>query len=297
MTYSEITSNKRRTWVLVILMSTLIIGLSWLIGLSSGLEPSATIALGTIFATIYSLISYYASSSITLAVSGAKPIEKSQAPDLFNIVENLCIANGQPLPAIYIIEDRSPNAFATGRGPETASIAFTTGILALLDRKELEGVAAHELSHVKNYDIRVMTLVVVLVGCISLMANILIHIRIRGDSKDNNLGLIFMIIGIVLAILSPLIAELIQLAVSRSREFLADASGALLTRYPDGLASALQKIENANIPLQNPNPATAHLFLSNPFGATAESRSFFRNLFATHPPIEERIKRLRSMGR
>lgn len=279
-------------------MSSLVIGLSWLFGKMNGLDTAQSIALGTMIATVYSLISYYASSSITLAVSGAKPIEKSQAPDLFNIVENLCIANGQPMPAVYIIEDQSPNAFATGRSPETASIAFTTGILALLDRKELEGVAAHELSHVKNYDIRVMTIVVVLVGCISLLANILIRSRFRREGdKDNNLGLIFMIIGIVLAVLSPIIAKLIQLAVSRSREFLADASGALLTRYPDGLASALQKIENANIPLQNPNHATAHLFLNNPFGATAESRSFFTNLFATHPPIEERIKRLRSMGK
>lgn len=296
--YSDIQKNKRKTWLLIVLMSTIVVGLSWFIGALNNVDAPTSIAIGTVIATIYSLISYYASSSITLAVSSAKPIEKSQAPDLFNIVENLCIANGQPMPAVYIIEDQSPNAFATGRDPQTASIVFTTGILALLDRKELEGVAAHELSHVKNYDIRVMTLVVVLVGLISLIANILIHTRMRReDSKDNNIGLILMIAGIVLAILSPLVAQLIQLAVSRSREYLADASGALLTRFPEGLASALTKIEHANIPLQNPNHATAHLFLSNPFGATQESRSFFTNLFSTHPPIADRIARLNAMGR
>ncbi len=296
--YSDIAKNKRRTWVLVLIMSVIVIGMSWLLGTLNGLDAEGSIILGTIIATIYSLISYYGSASIALSVSGAKPIVKAQAPDIYNVVENLCIANGQPTPAIYIIEDASPNAFATGRDPEHASIAFTTGILALLTREELEGVAAHELSHVKNYDIRVMTIVVVLVGLISLIADILIHTRIgRGNSKDNGGAAILMIVGIVLAILSPLFAQLIQLAVSRSREYLADASGALLTRYPEGLASALTKIEAHGAPMQHANRATAHLFLSNPFGATKESRSWFSNMFSTHPPIEDRIARLRSMGR
>lgn len=296
--YSDIAKNKRRTWVLVLIMSVIVIGMSWLLGTLNGLDAGGSIILGTIIATIYSLISYYGSASIALSVSGAKPIVKAQAPDIYNVVENLCIANGQPTPAIYIIEDASPNAFATGRDPEHASIAFTTGILALLTREELEGVAAHELSHVKNYDIRVMTIVVVLVGLISLIADILIHTRIgRGNSKDNGGATILMIVGIVLAILSPLFAQLIQLAVSRSREYLADASGALLTRYPEGLASALTKIEAHGTPMQHANRATAHLFLSNPFGATKESRSWFSNMFSTHPPIEDRIARLRSMGR
>jgi len=296
--YSEITSNKRRTWVLIILMSSIVVGLSWFIGSLAGLEAAPSIILGTIIATIYSLVSYYASSSIALSVSGAKPIVKSQAPDLYNVIENLCIANGQKTPAIYIIEDASPNAFATGRDPEHASVAFTTGLLALLTREELEGVAAHELSHVKNYDIRVMTIVVVLVGLISLISSILIHVRIgRGDSKNGNAALILMLVGILLAVLSPIFAQAIQLAISRSREYLADASGALLTRYPEGLASALTKIGAKGVPMQNANHATAHLFLSNPFGATKEKRSWFSNLFATHPPIEDRIARLRNMGR
>ncbi len=296
--YSEIASNKRRTWILVLVMSTVVIGMSWLLGTLNGLDASGSIILGTVIATIYGLFSYYGSASIALSVSGAKPIAKAQAPDLYNIVENLCIANGQPTPAIYIIEDASPNAFATGRDPEHASIAFTTGILAILTRDELEGVAAHELSHVKNYDIRVMTIVVVLVGLISLIADILIHMRIsRNNDRDNNAAGILMIIGIVLAILSPIFAQLIQFAISRSREYLADASGALLTRYPEGLASALAKIEAQGKPMQHANHATAHLFLSNPFGATTKTRSWLSNVFSTHPPIEDRITRLRNMGR
>ena len=296
--YSDIASNKRRTWVLIVMMSVIVIGLSWLIGAMYQIDAGTSIIIGTMIATVYSIFSYYGSSSIALSVSGAKQITKAQAPDLYNVVENLCIANGQQTPKIYIIDDASPNAFATGRDPEHASIAFTTGILALLTREELEGVAAHELSHVKNYDIRVMTIVVVLVGLISLIADVLIHFRIgRGDDKGGNFGLILMIVGIVLAILSPLFAQIIQLAISRSREYLADASGALLTRYPEGLASALTKIEAHGVPMKNANHATAHLFLSNPFGAKKESRSWFSNLFSTHPPMNERISRLRNMGR
>ncbi len=293
--YNDITHNKRRTWLLVIAMSVMIIGLSALIGGMNGADPGPSIIVGTIFATVYSLISYYASSSVALSVSGAKRIEKAQAPDLYNLIENLCIANGQPMPAVYIIDDASPNAFATGRDPEHASIAFTTGILKLLTREELEGVAAHELSHVKNYDIRVMTIVVVLVGLISLIADIMIHLRFRGSDK-NNAGIALVLIGIALALLSPIFAKIIQLAVSRSREYLADASGALLTRYPEGLARALEKIENVARPLQHANHATAHLYISNPFGADG-TRSFFSNLFSTHPPVADRVTRLRSMGR
>jgi heat shock protein HtpX len=293
--YTDIAQNKRRTWFLIIAMSVIIVGLSGFIGAANGADPGPSIILGTIFATVYSLISYYASASVALTVSGAKRIEKSQAPDLYNLVENLCIANGQPMPAVYIIDDASPNAFATGRDPEHAAIAFTTGILQLLTREELEGVAAHELSHVKNYDIRVMTVVVVLVGLISLIADLMLHMRIRGNDK-NNAGLVLVLVGVALAILSPLFAKIIQLAVSRSREYLADASGALLTRYPEGLARALEKIEGVAKPLERANHATAHLYISNPFGAEGK-RSFFSNLFSTHPPVADRIARLRSMGR
>ncbi len=276
-------------------MSVFIVGLFGIIGAAGGGDPAPSIMLGTMFATIYCLISYYASSRVALGVSGAKLIEKSQAPDLFNLVENLCIANGQTMPKVYIIDDASPNAFATGRDPEHASIAFTTGILKLLTREELEGVVAHELSHIKNYDIRVMTIVVVLVGLISLIADILIHLRIRGNDK-NNAGLILMLVGIVLAILSPIFAKVIQLAISRSREYLADASGALLTRYPEGLARALEKIDATATPLQHANHATAHLYISNPFGGET-ARSFYAHLFSTHPPVAERVSRLRGMGR
>lgn len=293
--YNDIAHNKRRTWLLITAMSVIIVGLSALIGGLNGADPGPSIIFGTIFASIYSLISYYASASVALTVSGAKRIEKAQAPDLYNLVENLCIANGQPMPAVYIIDDASPNAFATGRDPEHASVAFTTGILKLLTREELEGVVAHELSHVKNYDIRVMTIVVVLVGLISLIADIMIHMRFRGNEK-NGAGLALVLIGIALAILSPVFAKIIQLAVSRSREYLADASGALLTRYPEGLARALEKIEGTAQPLQRSNHATAHLYISNPFGADGK-RSFFSNLFSTHPPVADRVMRLRNMGR
>lgn len=278
-------------------MSSIVIGLSWFIGAINGVETGPSIIMGTMFASVYSLISYYASSSIALAVSGAKAIQKSQAPELYNIVENLCIANGQPTPAIYIIQDASPNALATGRDPEHASIAFTTGLLNILTHEEIEGVAAHELSHVKNYDIRVMTVVVVLVGLISLIADLLIYSRFKSGDKDSgNAGIILFFIGIVLAVLSPLFAQIIQLAISRSREYLADASGALLTRYPEGLARALEKIGTVEQPIQKANHATAHLYISNPFGNKA-TQSFFSKLFSTHPPITDRVARLRSMGR
>jgi heat shock protein HtpX len=296
--YSQITRNKQKTWALIIVMSSVVVGLSWLVGYINGIDMWSSIIIGTIIATLYSLISYYSSASIALSVSGATRIEKRDAPDLYNLVENLCIANGQTMPAVYIIDDPSPNAFATGRDPEHASIAFTTGILQLLNREELEGVTAHELSHVKNYDIRVMTIVVVLVGLIALIGDLLLHLRFRGsDDRNNSSVAIFAIVGIALAILSPLIAQLIQFAVSRSREYLADASGALLTRYPEGLASALEKIGRSETPMRNANHATAHLFISNPFGETSKARSFLHNLFSTHPPIEKRITALRTMGR
>lgn len=297
--YNEISANKRKTWFLITLVSALLIGLIWAIGGAYGMDSMSAILVGTLFATVYSLFSYYFSDSIALATSGAKQITKQQAPELWNIVENLCIANGQPMPKVYVIQDASLNAFATGRDPEHASVAFTTGLLAALTKQELEGVAAHELSHVKNYDIRVMTIVVVLIGAIMLIADMFLRSMFwRGrDDNKGNAAAIFAIVGLVLAILSPLLAELIKLAVSRSREYLADASGALLTRYPEGLASALEKIAHTNRPLTKANHATAHLFIANPFGLHGKSRSWFRGLFSTHPPIEERIARLRSMGR
>lgn len=295
--YNQIAANKRKTWLLIIIVSALLVTLFWFVGMSYGYSTGSSIAIGTMIASSFSLFSYFFSDSIALSSSGAKQITKVQAPELWNVVENLTIANGMPMPKVYIIDDESPNAFATGRDPEHAAIAFTTGILRLLNKTELEGVAAHELSHVKNYDIRVMTIVVTLVGAVMLVADILLRSTIfRGrDDRSGNLGLILMAIGLVLAILSPLFAEIIKLAVSRSREYLADSSGALLTRYPEGLASALEKISAVGQPLRRANHATAHLFIASPFGAKAR-RGWLSSLFSTHPPMEERVKRLRNMG-
>jgi heat shock protein HtpX len=292
--YSQITANKRKTWLLILVVVSLIVGLSAVYGYIQGLDIGATIIVGTLIASIHALFSYFFADKVALSVTGAKPISKQQAPELWNLVENLCIANGQPVPKIYIIEDDSPNAFATGRNPDQASIAFTTGILKLLNKQELEGVAAHELSHVKNYDIRVMTVVVVLVGAIMLLADVMLRTMHFGGNRKNERGnslALLAIIGIVLAILSPLFAQLIKLAVSRSREYLADASGALLTRYPEGLAQALEKISAASKPMQKTSHATAHLFIANPFG-----KQGFSQLLSTHPPAAERIRRLRTMG-
>lgn len=252
---------------------------------------------GVWFAIIFSLgmtaISYFQGDKIALWTSGAKQISPDENRYLYRMIENLAITAGMPQPKVYIIEDPAINAFATGRNPNTASVAVTTGALAKLKNEELEGVLAHELSHIQNYDIRFMTLVAVLVGAISIMAHIFLRSNMFGGKRDDRGGqaaAVFMIIGVVLAILSPIVAELIKLAISRKREYLADASGSLLTRYPDGLASALEKIKMENIPMQKASTATAHLFLSNPFSGKSLS-----NLFSTHPPIDERIKRLREM--
>jgi heat shock protein HtpX len=259
------------------------------------------VGFALIFGGLTSIGSYFYSDKLVLATSGAKEIKKTDDPELFRTVENLCIGDGLPMPKIYIINDPSPNAFATGRGPNNSVICFTSGILDKLNKVELEGVTAHELSHVKNYDIRLMGVVAILVGFIALLANLFMQQLWFGgiggrdrDDRGGNLGAIFLVVGIVLAILSPIAATLIQLAVSRKREFLADASGALLTRYPEGLASALEKISTDPVTLKTANNATAHLFIVNPFkGKTA--KSWFSSLFDTHPPVAERIKILREM--
>lgn len=295
--YNEIARNKRKTWVLISLFAIVIISIGWAFGYQGG-SPEGGIILATIVATVMTLIGYYKGDSVALAASGAKKIERREHPELYALVENLAITAGMQTPAIYVMNDPSPNAFATGRDPEHASIAVTTGLLSIMTKPELEGVLAHELSHIKNYDIRVMTIVVVLVGSIVLLSDIALRsFLFRGRRDDRGGGgqaaLILFIVAIILTILSPLIAELIKLAVSRSREYLADASGALLTRYPDGLASALEKIAQHDRPLQKANHATAHLFLANPFDPHVTKR--FEKLFSTHPPIEERIAKLRNM--
>jgi len=246
----------------------------------------------TIFATSMSLISFYAGDKIALSSAGAKQIQRDDNPYLWRIVENLSITAGTPMPKVYIIQDEAMNAFATGRDPNHSSIAVTTGLLNNLENEELEGVIAHEMSHIKNYDIRLMMVVIICVGIITLLADWMLRSHIFGSRSrsDNNKGNILILVGIVLAILSPLFAKLIQLAVSRKREFLADASGSLLTRYPEGLARALEKISAQNMPLKRANKATAHLYISNPFKGKNLSK-----LFSTHPPAEERIKVLRSM--
>lgn len=297
--YSSISANKTKTWLImflfVVFITTVVYVFSRALGYSLYL-----VGFALIFGGLTSIGSYYYSDKLVLATSGAKEIKKTDNLELFRTVENLCIGDGLQMPRIYIINDPSPNAFATGRDPKNSVICFTTGILDKLNKIELEGVIAHELSHVKNYDIRLMGVVAILVGFIALLANLFMQQlwfgSMGGDREDrgNNLQIVFLVIGIVLAILSPIAATLIQLAVSRKREFLADASGALLTRYPEGLADALEKISNDPTALKKANNATAHLFIVNPFkGKTA--KSLFSSLFDTHPPVAERIKTLREM--
>lgn len=262
-----------------------------------GMDALGMVGLALIISGFMSIGSYYFSDKIVLATSGARQIQKKDAPEYFRIVENLSIAGGLPMPRIYIINDPSPNAFATGRDPKHAVVAATTGILERLNKVELEGVISHELSHIKNYDIRLAGVVAVLVGFVAIISDFFMRSLWFGGDRDRDsgkAGAIFLLIGIVFAILTPIIATLIQLAVSRKRELLADASGALLTRYPEGLASALEKIASDPRPLRSANHATAHLFIVNPFKGK-DGKAFFVNLFNTHPPLAERIKILRSM--
>lgn len=259
------------------------------------------VGIALILAGITSVGSFYYSDKLVLATTGAKQIKKEDNPELFRIVENLCIGDGLPMPKIYVINDVSPNAFATGRDPNHAIVCVTSGILPLLDKVELEGVIAHELSHVKNYDIRLMGIVAILVGFIAIASNLFTQQlwfggigRDREDRGGGSIQSLFLILGIILAILSPIAATLIQLAVSRKREFLADASGSLLTRYPEGLARALEKLAKDPNSLKTASNATAHLFIVNPFKGKA-TKQWFVSLFDTHPSVEERIKVLRSM--
>jgi heat shock protein HtpX len=269
-------------------------GIGWFFGYYFSYGYGALVAAAVI-SFVMTLFSYYGGDKVALWSAGAQPVEKTDNPYVYRIVENLCIAAGLPAPKIYIIPDEAINAFACGRDPQHASIAVTVGAVNRLENEELEGVIAHELCHVKNYDIRLMTIVIVLVGMISILANMFFRGAMFGGGKsDDNKGGngIVMIIGIVLLILSPIVAQLIQLAISRRREYLADASASLLTRYPEGLARALEKISNDSAVLQSASSATAHLYIANPFKGTGK---FLANAFSTHPPIDERIKKLRGM--
>jgi len=295
--YQQIDSNKRRSVLLILFFIVFVILLGWLFDQYTG-DGSGGLVLALLISIVMSLTSFFAGDKIALASSGAKAIVKTDNPYVYRLVENLCITAGLPLPKIYLIPDQGINAFATGRDPEHASIAITLGAINKLKNEELEGVIAHELSHVKNYDIRLMMIVIVLVGIVSLLANWFLRgslFRRNSNNRDSGqLGGILMIIGIILMVLSPIIAQLIQLAVSRKREFLADASSALLTRYPEGLASALEKISMEKAPLARANNATAHLYIANPFGE--KSKQFFNRIFSTHPPVAERIQALRQMA-
>lgn len=288
--YSQIDSNKRKTTLLMLIFIIVIVGLAWIWSQYLGDGGYSMVVLAVIISVIMSLTSFYAGDKIALAQSGAQEIKKDDNPYVWRMVENLSITAGLPMPKVYIINDEAMNAFATGRDPQHSSIALTTGIINNLENEELEGVIAHELSHVKNYDIRVMMIVIVCVGVITLLADWLLRSFIwRGRDNDKKNGVV-LLIGLVLAILSPLFAKLIQFSISRKREYLADASGSLLTRYPEGLARALEKISLQSQPLKRANKATAHLYISNPFKAKS-----FNNLFSTHPPIEKRIAALRKM--
>ncbi|PIR80380.1 MAG: zinc metalloprotease HtpX [Candidatus Levybacteria bacterium CG10_big_fil_rev_8_21_14_0_10_35_13] len=274
----------------VVIITTLVYVFSKALGMGSlGLAGVALIIAG-----IMSIGSYYYSDKLVLATTGAKEIKKNDFPQYYRTVENLCIASGISMPRVYIVNDPSPNAFASGRDPKHAVVCATTGLLEKLNDVELEGVIAHELSHIKNYDIRLMGVVAILVGFVAILSDLFIRTTFYSRSDDSRGNTIFLVLAIVFAILSPIAATLIQLAVSRKREYLADASGALLTRYPEGLASALEKLARDHTPPRTASNATAHLFIENPFD-NRKVKIFFTGLFNTHPPLEERIKILRAM--
>ncbi len=295
--YNQIESNKRKTWFLMIIFLVIIVLVGYVWGTYYEFGFGG-ILIAVIIAVLLNLFSFFRGDKVALGISGAKQIKKEQNPYVFRMVENLSITAGLPMPKVYIIEDPNINAFATGRNPATASMAVTTGAIQKLENEELEGVIAHELSHIKNYDIRLMMIVIICVGIITLLADFFLRAQFmfggkKNNSKGNQAGAILMIVGVVLAILSPFFAKLIQLAVSRKREYLADASGVLLTRYPEGLAKALEKIKNSNKPMKRANHATAHLYISNPFKVKLGNKVGF---LSTHPPIDERIAELRKMS-
>jgi len=291
--YTNIDSNKRKTAFLLGIFLLIVIVLGWLI--SYIYDSPIILWLAVVIAFGQALFGYYSGDKIALTVSGARLIEKKDNPTIYNIVENLSITSGLPMPKVFIIDDPMPNAFATGRDPGHASIAVTSGLLNELQKPEIEGVIAHELSHIGNYDIRLMTIVVVLVGAISLISDLFLRFRFFNfsgrdrDSGGGQMQLILLVVAILAAILAPIAATLIQLAISRKREFLADSTGALLTRYPEGLASALSKISKYHRPLKRATGATAHLYIENPLG---KKQSYLSKLFSTHPPVEERIAAL-----
>jgi len=296
--YEQIASNKRRSFFLIAFFIALIFLLAWVFEQLTGMGEGGLIFAGLI-AGVSAFASYYASDKIALAISHARPVTKDEFPYLYNVVEGLTIAAGLPAPRCYVIDDTAPNAFATGRNPDHSVICVTTGLLEKLNRVELEGVVSHEMAHIKNYDIRLQTLAVVMVGVIALLGDWIMRSlwwggrrgrKVSGDRAG--VGAIFLVVGLIFAAFGPIIAQLLRLAVSRRREFLADASGAMMTRYPAGLASALRKISADPEPLEAANKATAHMYIVNPL---KNLKGRLNRMFSTHPPIEERIAALEKM--
>jgi len=287
--YSNIAQNKRKTWLILAGFVAFVGAIGFMFGY---LQNSPGLSIGILIgAFVYAIVMYYASSKIALTMSGAQQIEKSENPRLWNTVENLSITAGLPMPEVYIVNDDAPNAFATGRDPENAAVAATTGLLNQLDDSELQGVMAHELSHVGNYDIRVSMIALALVAAIGFISDIFIRMMWFGGNDRRDVHPVLMVVGFVMVILSPIIAAMIKSAVSRQREYLADASGVMLTRYPEGLANALRKISSYNQPVQKASSSTAHLYFSNPL------KGKISKLFSTHPPAEERIQRIMQSGK
>lgn len=289
--YSDIAANKRKTVIIMLVFVAFVAAIGWLFSRQFGNQP--TIFYGTLIgAGIYTLITYYAGARMALAVNAARPIQKADDPRLWRIIENLSITDGLPMPKVYIMDDPAPNAFATGRDPRHAAVCATSGLLEIMDDEELQGVFAHELGHIKNYDVRVSMIAFALTAVISLLADIMLRLTwFRGNDREGENNQVFFIMGIVAAILAPLVATMIQLAVSRQREYLADATSALTTRYPEGLISALRKLERTGTVLRRQNTATAHLFFASPLKGHS-----LTNLFSTHPPLADRIRRLQEMG-
>ena len=289
--YSAIAANKRNTVFIILFFVLLIGGLATWAGYVTGNGSSAFVIIG--FVAIYALIQYYCAGAFSVAASGARQIQKSDMPRLWNTVENIAITEGMPMPKVYIIQDEAPNAFASGRDPKHAVVAATTGLLAIMDDQELEGVMAHEMSHVKNYDIRVSTIVFGLISAVAILADFMLRAAFysRGGKDKGQLALILMAFGLVAWIISALIGPIVSAAVSRQREYLADASGAEITRYPDGLASALQKLKEYGRPMRRAASSMAHMYISDPVKPSVAQR-----LFSTHPPLDKRIERLNELG-
>ncbi|MEG2386248.1 MAG: M48 family metalloprotease [Aurantimicrobium sp.] len=290
--YSAIAKNKRNTVFIMVFFLVIIGGLGWLAGYIYN-DPTITV-MTIVIATAYALFQYYLAGSQALSMSGAIEIQKADNPRLFRIVENLCIATGTPMPKIYIINDQAPNAFATGRDPQHAAVAATSGLLDLMDDAELEGVMAHELGHVRNYDIRVSMIVFGLVVAVGFLSDILLRMSFFAPRRDSNNGggnPVMMVLGLVAIIIAPLVATMVQLAISRQREYLADATGALTTRHPEALARALQKLGAYGRPLQKQSSSMAHMWIADPV-----KPGIVDKMFATHPPLQDRIERLHEMG-